>query len=143
MSTAEQEVRTPNQYHLHGYGISVSYFPGGSGPPIQGRGNVHFTYHDSSRSLTFLADEVRTVEVDDLGTIVSVTLVDTVDTGSTTASLLVPTVVLPEGSSSVSIHTDLITTIHRLFVAAIGHPQREMYTVTALTGDASLRPLPL
>lgn len=142
--TTVQDATTPNQYHLHGGGISVSYYPEGSGPPVQGRGRLRVTYQDHSRSLAFYDDDVRTVEVADLGTIVSVTLVHTLDTGSTTASLVVPTVVLPAPASSpVAIHTDLITTLHRFFVTAIGHPQREVYSVTALTGTASSDPLPV
>lgn len=144
MSTASTEATTPNQYHLHDHGISVSYFPEGAGPIVEGRGPLRFTYQDSFRSLAFYGDEVRTVDVPDLGTIVSVTIVQTVDTGSTSASLLVPIVVLPAPPSSpISIQTDLITTIHRFFVTAIGHPQREVYSVTALTGVASAGILPL
>jgi hypothetical protein len=73
---------------------------------------------------------------------VSVTIVQTVDTGSTSASLLVPNVVLPS-PLPVSINTELITTRHLFFVAAFGHPQRDVYSVTALTGDASAGILPL
>ncbi len=78
-----------------------------------------------------------------MGTVVSVTLVMTVDTGSTTFSLLVPNVHLPEQQSSVFIHSEGITTLHRAFVALIGHPQSETYTVTALSGTAAVGPLPL
>jgi hypothetical protein len=27
----------PNQYHVHGGGISASYYPEGFGPPVEGR----------------------------------------------------------------------------------------------------------
>jgi hypothetical protein len=142
MSTPSQEAITPNQYYLHGGEISVSYYPGGSGPIIKGRGRLRFTYHDSFRALSFYGDEVRTVDVPDLGTVVSVTIVQTVDTGSTSASLLVPNVVLPS-TLPVPINTKLITTRHLIFVAALGHPQRAVYSVTALTGVASAGILPL
>jgi hypothetical protein len=137
-----QPTQTPNQYHLHGDGIQVSYFPDGEGPLTQ-RGPVVLTYQDEHQSLAFRREDVRTVEVADLGTIVSVTLVMTVDMGSTTFSLLVPHVQLPGGESSVTIHTEGITTIHRAFVALIGHPQAESYRVRCLTGTASIGPLPL
>jgi len=143
MATTEQATTAPNQYHLQGGCISVSYFPEGSGPPIKDRGRLRFTYQDSSRSLAFYGNEVRTVDVPDLGTVVSVTIVQTIDIGSTSASLLVPLVVLPESHPSAQIHTDLITTIHRFFVSAIGHPQHEVYSVTALDGVAGSAPLPL
>lgn len=142
MSTPSQEAITPNQYHLHGGEISVSYYPEGSGPIIKGRGRLRFTYHDSFRALSFYGDEVRTVDVPDLGTVASVTIVHTVDTGNTSASLLVPNVVLPS-TLPVSINTELITTRHLIFVAALGHPQRDVYSVTALTGVASAGILPL
>ena len=133
----------PNQYHLQGGGISVSYYPDGFGPPIVDRGSLLFIYQDAHRSQSFFSDQVRTVKVDDLGTVVSVTLVESVDTGGTTFSLLIPDVQLPEQQTSVFIHTEGITTVHRVFVALIGHPQSETYTVTALNGTAAVGPLPL
>ena len=133
----------PNQYHVHGGGISVSYYPDGFGPPIGDRGPIAFVYQDAHRSQSFASEDVRTVKVDDLGMVVSVTLVESVDTGSTTFSLLVPDVQLPDQQPSVFIHTDGITTVHRAFVALIGHPQADTYTVTALSGPAALGPLPV
>ena len=133
----------PNQYHIQGGGISVSYYPDGFGPPVEGRGSLLFVYQDAHRSQSFFSDQVRTVKVDDLGMVVSVTLVESVDTGRTTFSLLIPDVQLPEQQTSVFIHTEGITTVHRVFVALIGHPQSETYTVTALDGTAAVGPLPL
>jgi hypothetical protein len=86
---------------------------------------------------------VRTVEVPDLGTVISVTIVETVDTGYTSFSLPVPDVALPADQSSVFIHTEGITTVHRIFAALIAHPQSKMYTVTPLNGTAAAGPLPL
>ena len=132
----------PNQYHVNGGGISVSYYPDGFGPPVLDRGRLLFVYQDAHRSQSFYSDEVRTVKVDDLGMVVSVTIVESVDTGSTTFSLFVPDIQLPAEQTSVSIHTKGITTVHRVFVALIGHPQSETYTVTALGGTAAFGPLP-
>ena len=106
-------------------------------------GRLLVVYQDAHRSQSFHSNEVRTVKVDDLGMIVSVTLVESVDTGSTTFSLLVPDVQLPDQLTSVSIRTGGIITVHRVFVALIGHPQSETYTVTALDGTAAVGPLPL
>ncbi len=133
----------PNQYHVNGEGISVSYYPDGFGPPVVDRGSLLLVYQDAHRSQSYFSDEVRTVKVDDLGMVVSVTLVESVDIGSTTFSLLVPDVQLPEQQTSVFIHTEGITTVHRVFVALIGHPQSETYTVSALDGTAAVGPLPL
>ena len=134
---------SPNQYHLRGEGISVAYYPDGFGPILEGRGPLHVVYQDAFRSLAFYGEEARTFAVPDLGTVVSVTIVKTVDTGSTSFSLLVPDIDLPTDQSSVSINTEGITTIHRVFVARIGHPQSESYTVTPLNGTAAVGPLPL
>ncbi len=134
----------PNQYYLHGGGTYISYYSEGFGPLIEGRGRIRLVYQDAYLSQAFYTDEVRTVQVDDLGTVVSVTLVMAVDIGSTTFSLLVPDVQLPEPDNSVFIHTEGITTVHRAFVELIGHPpQDRTYTVTALSGTAVAGPLPL
>jgi hypothetical protein len=138
------QVGVPNQYHLHGPGVNVSYYPNGFGPLLQGRGPLRFAYHDATQALSFHGDEVRTVEVPDIGTVVSVTIVQTIDTGDTTFSVVIPPVVLPQHPLSVAhIETIGVTTIHRIFVAAIGHPQRATYTTTPLRGIANADPLPL
>jgi hypothetical protein len=127
---------TPNQYHLHGDGIAVSYFPEGFGPVVP-PGGARLVYQDNSRTLNVTGQGIRTVAVPDLGTVVSVTLVETIDLGNTTFSLVVPQVVLPPQPGAVPVHTEGITTVHRTFLGAIGHAQRETYTVTPLVGMAS------
>jgi hypothetical protein len=59
----------PNQYHVHGGGISVSHYPDGFGPPVAERGRLLFVYQDAHRSESFFSDgnEVRTVKADDHG----------------------------------------------------------------------------
>lgn len=114
------------------------------GPLIVGEGPVRFTYQDAHHSLIFRGDEVRTVDVPDLGTIVSVTLIRTVDLGYTSFSLLVPQVTLPpQLTASATISTDGITTVHRTFLAALGHAQTETYALTRLTGTALIGMLSL
>lgn len=122
---------SPNLYNVSGGGIHVVYSTSG----IDGK--PHLSYHDAFRSLSFTGDQIRTVPVSDLGTIVSVTTFMTVDTGSTTFSLLLPAVNLGT-SLSVPISTDGITTAHRFSVIpAFSHGQREFYTVTPMTGTAA------
>ena len=67
------------------YSESVSYswrrylrilLPGRIWPPVEGRGSLLFVYQDAHRSQSFFSDQVRTVKVDDLGMVVSVTLVE-------------------------------------------------------------------
>jgi len=137
-------ISVPNQYYLHGDGTSISYYPEGFGPPVEGRGRVCLVYQNAYLSQVFYDSEVRTAVLDDLGTIVSVTLVMTVDVGSTTFSLLVPDVQLPGPDNSVFIRTEGITTVHTAFVEPMGRPpQDKTYTVAALTGTAVASPLPL
>jgi len=81
-ATVQGPVVTPNQYHLAGYGISVSYFPDGFGP-IPEDGPDRLFYQDAAHHLVFNGSEIRKVDVADLGTILSVTIVRTVDVGST------------------------------------------------------------
>jgi hypothetical protein len=135
---------SPNQYHLHGGGLTVSYFPSGFGPLRPGGAGPKFSYQDSHHSLAFSGDDVRTVDVPDLGTVVSVTIVETIDVGNTTFSVLIPKVDLADRiGSSDPIRTEGITTIHRAFVALIGHAQAETYRVTPLSGTAVNGILPL
>jgi hypothetical protein len=132
---AQKPTSTPNQFHLTGGGLTISYFPQGAGPASP-QGRTTLTYQDAHQSKSFPSSEVRTVPVADLGTIVSVTLINTVDTGYTSFSLLVPQVNLPPGGSA-AVKTEGITTVHRAFVALIGHAQAETYTVKALSGTAA------
>lgn len=120
-----------NMFSLAGGGLHVSYSTSG----IDGK--PHFTYQDANRSLSFAGDEIRVVECD-LATVVSVTIVRTVDAGSTSFSLLVPHVNLPAPFSSLAIRTEGVTTHHAFsIIPALNHGQRDFYHVTALHGTAS------
>ena len=132
---------TPNVYHLHGRGTQITYYPDGAGP-LTTDGAVTLVYQDTHTTKTFRAKEVSTDDVAGLGTAVTVILQTTVDVGSTTATLLIPSVVLA-GAQSVPVHTVLITTVHSSPFSGIGHPQRDVYTTTGLQGSASAVFLPL
>ena len=139
MSTTTQtqsaaQAQTPlvaaNMFAVAGGGLHVSYSTSG----IDGK--PHFTYQDPMRSLSFTGDQIRPVE-GDLGAVVSVTIVPTIDNGSTTFSLLVPRVNVPP-FGSVSISTEGITTHHAFsIVPAQNRGQRDFYHVTAMHGTAS------
>lgn len=64
-----QPFTSPDHYQLSGGGISITYLPTGAG------GLVHLQYQDGLRTLNFTGDQIRTVEVPDIGSIVSVTLI--------------------------------------------------------------------
>jgi hypothetical protein len=120
-----------NMFSLSGGGLHVSYSTSG----IDGK--PHFSYQDPVRSLSFSGDEIRKVECD-LGTVVSVTIMRTIDAGSTSFSLLVPRVNLPAPFSNVAIRTDGITTHHAFsIIPAFNQGQRDFYEVTPLHGTAS------
>jgi hypothetical protein len=138
-ATATPPIATPDVYQVHGDGISVTYYPTFVG------GLPSLTYHDHQQVKSFRGKEVRKVDVEDLGTIVSVTLVNTVDTGSTSFSLFLPRVNLPNqiGASS-PIVTEGVTTVHRLSpIPAANMGQRDVYTVHRMNGTASVQIIPL
>jgi len=123
-------VNQPNLYQLSGDNIQITYSTTG----IDGKAN--FTYQDQNQTLAFSGDEVRSVETD-LGAIVTITIRQTVDMGSTTFSLILPRVNLI-GEQSLLIRTDGITTLHKFsIVPTLNRGQLDFYTVTRLEGAAS------
>jgi hypothetical protein len=112
-------------------GLQVSYSVAGP--------NLH--YHQGAVMRDFSGSEIRGAEVPDLGTLVSVTILLTVDSGSTTFTLLLPRVNLPAPPASpaaVPVTTDGITTLHRFStVLALQDGQQEFYTVTQFQGTAA------
>jgi len=130
------QLGTPDRYDLSGHDITILYLPSGAG------GRAGFTYKDHQRTLTFRGDEIRCVPVPDLGTVVSVTLTMSADSGSTTFSVLLPQVNLPNQlGASVFIRTEGISTVHPLLPnPALSQSQGDIYAVTSLRGTASLLP---
>lgn len=120
---------SPNQFQLSGHGLSIEYSTTGID------GQPHLSYHDHALNKSFSGSEIRSDELA-LGTVVSVTLMLTIDAGSTTFSLLIPRINV-NPNESVHVHTEGITTIHKLsIVQALNHGQRDVYTVRALRGTA-------
>jgi hypothetical protein len=124
---------TPNLFTLSGRHLHVTFASSG----IDGR--PHFSYHDGMRSEQFTGDEIEITEKTLLGTLVSVTIMKTVDAGFTTFTVLIPAVNLAPAGSSDAIHTEGITTIHRRSIApALERGQLDSYTVTRLHGTAQV-----
>jgi hypothetical protein len=134
LNTGDTEIismATPNNFQLSGNAIHVGYTTTG----IDGK--PHFSYHDVTRSLSFSGDEIETIETA-LGSVVSVRIVMTVDTGSTSFSVLIPRINI-ERNEQARVHTEGITTIHRFSVIpAFNHGQLDHYTVTPLHGSANI-----
>ena len=120
----------PNLYVLSGGGIHVTYSTTGF------NGQPHLTYSSAFVSRTFTGAEITTT-ASPIGTLVTVTIMLTVDAGSTTFTLVVPVVNLNNNTDIVAITTEGITTHHRfsIFPPAL-HGQIETYAVTQLTGNA-------
>ncbi len=132
---------SPNLWTLHGNGVNIRY----STIPIVGpAGGPHLIYQDlrnPANNKTFGVNDIRKVNVPDLGDIVSVTLHMTIDTGSTTLSLLLPAVEIVQTGpiSSTPVTTDAIITAHSGPLGPpFGHGQKEFYTVIKLHGTAAL-----
>jgi hypothetical protein len=120
---------TPTLYQLSGAGLHVTYATSG----IDGQPHVH--YQDSMHNENFKGNQIRVVECD-VGTLVSVTIQMTVDSGSTTFSMLIPRINLNKGEIG-TLKTDGITTVHRFsIVPTFMHGQIDHYSIAALHGTA-------
>ncbi len=121
---------TANTFDLQGHNLHVNYSSTSFG------GFPLLTYQDSTQTLDFARDQIRTVN-SEIGALVTVTIARTIDRGSTSFTLLVPTVNL--GASNVAhINTDGITTIHRFAVNPdLIQGQVEIYSITKLSGTAT------
>lgn len=127
MSTSPQ--RVPNLYQVQGRHLHVTY------STTSASGQPRFTYQDAHGTQSFEGDAIRGTETE-IGTLVTVTIARTVDSGSTSFTLLVPRVNLGQ-DASVPITTEGITTIHRFsIVPAFNHGQTEIYRVDTLRGAA-------
>jgi hypothetical protein len=124
-------VAEPNLFQLSGRDVHVEFSTTGID------GNPHFSYHDAMRSEQFTGEDIEIVDTA-AGRLVSVTILQTPDLGTTSFSVLIPAVNL-EPIAPLPIHTRGITTIHRSGIApGLVRGQLDLYTVVRLTGTASL-----
>lgn len=125
------QINEPNQFDLLGLGhkctdIHIVYSTTSiTGKPI-------FNYTDSEGTLNFTGDQIRVLKTE-IGTMVTVTLKLTVDTGNTTLTLLVPDFKL-EGSAQQFKTIAIITTKRTAFLPIKGAP--ECYEVINFHGTA-------
>ena len=103
--SAALPVNTPDLYSLHGDQLRITY------STTSFDGKPRFDYQDATQIHSFEGDQIRTVTTE-IGMLVTVTLCRSIDRGSTTFTLLVPTVNLGS-SQQAPIDTTGITTIHR------------------------------
>lgn len=123
--------RVPNFYQVSGDGITVTYSTSSF------LGGPHFQYQQGTINRTFSGSEIQVTDVPLLGTVVSVLISLTVDSGSTSFSLLIPRVNLGT-SMAVDITTLGISTEHKFSIVGPIAPQSDLYTPHVMTGKARM-----
>jgi len=121
--------RQPNFYKVSGDGITVTY------STTSLFGGPHFHYTDGTIDKTFSGSQIQVTNVPLLGTVVSVVILMTIDTGSTSFSLLIPRVNLGAGDQA-DMTTYGITTVHKFSVRPL-LGQLDDYTAHQLKGTAN------
>lgn len=128
--SANASEAVPNLYQFQGKNVSITYSTTSFiGKPL-------LTYKDKQQTLNFTGNEqIRSVETE-IGTLVSVTIRKTVDTGNTVFTLLLPRVNLGN-SDSATVETKGITTTNLFSVIPrFNQGQRQTYITIPLTGIA-------
>jgi hypothetical protein len=122
-----------NRFDLHGRNVTVTYGEAGI------NGKPYLKYVSADQTLSFKGDQIRVLNTD-LGKVVSVSIRMTVDTGSTSFTILVPKVLVATGSAvKTPIKTVGITTIHRFSVVQMFmRGQNDLYKTVALSGTAAV-----
>ena len=124
-----QQNQEPNQYQLTGDGLQITYTPGND------NGQPQLGYQGSHGNLTFTANDIRSEETLP-GTLITIFLVRTVDTGSVTLTLLLPGVNLA-GTTEQPIQTIAIETQNLFSILDRNKArQTQTYQVYNLQGTA-------
>jgi hypothetical protein len=119
----------PNSYRFEGGKVKVTWTTSSL------NGKPHLSFTDGEQTLSFVGADIRVVDCD-AGKLVSVTIRKTVDSGSTSFTLLVPRVNLKRGAPS-PIQTSGVIAIHRFSpVPAMNLGQLDEYNVIELKGEA-------
>jgi hypothetical protein len=124
-----QQNQEPNQYQLTSDGLQITYTPGND------NGQPQLGYQGSHGNLTLTANDIRNEETV-LGTLITIFLVRTVDTGSVTLTLLLPGVNLA-GTTEQPIQTIAIETQNLFSILDRNKArQTQTYQVYNLQGTA-------
>jgi hypothetical protein len=128
----------PNRFTVHGHNIQVVYTANG----FEGKPTFH--YQDTTQALNFKGDQV-TESDSPIGKLVTVTIRETPDSGSTAFTLLVPNVnLIVGGEKQAHIHTLGITTLRRFsIVPSLDVGQLDTYSTVRLRGIAQSVIVPL
>jgi hypothetical protein len=134
------------EYVFRGEGITASYFPGGVGGPLmQGSPETFFTYLDRDMSKAFGEEDVDITQIENVGALISVTLVEGEPEGGpiTTFTVIVPAVGAT-GDSPQNFKTKSITTVQAAdCVETEAFSALQTYKVDHLDGTATIHALPL
>lgn len=132
VTTSMGSQQQPNLYNFKSGSLHINYSTSG----IDGKPRL--SYQKGRIQLSFVGDDIRTAETD-LGIVVSVTTTMTVDTGSTSFSVLIPKVNLDASAGSTAkITTQAIETKHRFSaIPAFSKGQVDTYKVIPLVGQGS------
>ncbi|GAC1423475.1 MAG: hypothetical protein PVS3B3_12890 [Ktedonobacteraceae bacterium] len=117
----------PNLFELSNDEMQITY------SSTSFTGQAQLNYHTHASVLTFQGQDIR-VEKSELGTLVTVSIIRTVDTGYSSLTLLLPHVNLA-GSNQQNISTVVILTRH-LFGILPHAGAQELYTVQNVQGVA-------
>jgi hypothetical protein len=119
----------PNEYVLKGGNIAVSYVTNGF------QNQPTLAYNDGQQTKSFRGSEIRILQTE-IGSLVSVTTFLTIDTGSTTFSVLIPVIELADKSQIQNFKTAGILTNHKGPDSFPSTGVRETYEIIHMHGTA-------
>jgi hypothetical protein len=121
---------TPNSFQLTGDDIRVNY----STTSIDGK--PRFTFKKGQKTLDFVGNQISSSTVN-IGTLVSVVIAAVPDRSTTTFSILLPAIRLPE-SKRQAFRTFGLTTLTKTTIAGPPVGAQQTYKSVALRGSARL-----
>src|SRR5678815_1997274 len=121
---------TPNSFQLRDDDIQVNY----STTSIDGK--PRFTFKKGRNTLSFSGNQISSIALD-IGTLVSVVIANLPDKGTTTFSILLPAIRLPE-SKRQAFRTFGITTVAKTTIAGPPVGAQQTHKTVALRGSARL-----
>ena len=123
--------QSPNQFILQGDNLRITY----STTSFDGKPQLN--YDDGIKTMFFRGDEIRTIGTE-IGTLVSVTIRTTVNSGSTIFTILIPRINL-DSTMEANIKTESIITKHKVVTPSnLNYGQLDSYKRIVLSGTASL-----
>lgn len=129
-----QQNTGPNVYRLGNQDISITYTVSNA----SGVSQLDYVEQQNQNPRVFIGNDITVVDDSPLGKLVTVFLVRSVDTGSTTLTLLVPGVNLANTSQQ-SIKTCAIITDNLFSILQLHTPrQTQQYQLYELDGTASI-----